>query len=106
MICPTCGATNRDGAAYCDSCGKPFGLRTDWQETYAAEEPPQPTLLQSGGLAGWMAADWLLRFVAVAVLGFVLGLVTLGMGAYGFSAIFFLLSVIGILGSRFMVRAK
>lgn len=66
------------------------------------EEP----LLDKGGLVGWMALDWTLRFGFLAVIGLVAGFVTIGIGEYGFSVFFFLLGVVGIVGTWYMLKAK
>ncbi len=112
MICPKCGATNRDVASYCDSCGEPLvaGLerpdesdRLDVSDDAGADREP---LLGSGGLVGWMAVDWFLRFAIVAVIGIVGGVITLGMGSFGFSGFFFVLGIVGIAGTWYMLKAN
>ena len=55
---------------------------------------------------GWMAIDWLLRFALVAVIGIVAGVATLGMGVYDFSAFFFILGIVGVAGTWYMLEAK
>ncbi len=112
MNCPSCGASNRDGATFCDSCGEPIvaGATRPTDSNYSegldrgteSEEP----LLEKGGLTGLMAIDWTLRFATVALIGIVVGFITIGMGEYGFSVFFFLLGVVGIAGTWYMIKAK
>lgn len=112
MSCPKCGATNRDGASFCDSCGEP--LVPDVQRPAERSEvdglddeaPQDERLLDKGGLTGLMATDWTLHFVAAAVVGFLLGLVMIGMGYHAYSVFFFVIGLVGILGTRYMLRAK
>ena len=112
MICPKCGASNRDGASYCDSCGEALvpGLRPrsdsvddDGSEDEGGGSEP---LVGSGGLVGWMAMDWFLRFAIVAVIGIVAGVATLAIGVYAYSAFFFILGVVGIVGTWYLLKAK
>ncbi len=116
MNCPKCGASNRDAASYCDSCGAALveGLVPEADSEAESEagdlvepgEGDREPLVGSGGLVGLMAIDWTLRFGAVAFIGILVGLITLGMGEYGFSAFFFGLGVVGIVGTWGMVNAK
>ena len=112
MNCLKCGAPNRDGASYCDSCGEPLTAdaspRTEPEFTeglYQGMDHDEP-LLEKGGLVGWMAIDWTLRFGMVAVIGILVGFLTIGMGEYGYSAFFFILGAVGIVGTWAMLRAK
>lgn len=112
MICPECGAANRDGASYCDTCGEPLIAGVRRREAAADDngsdddDGPREPLLGSGGLAGWMAFDWLMRFALVGVIGIVGGMATFGMGAYDFSAFFFILGIVGIVGTWYMIKAE
>ncbi len=108
MICPRCGTSNREGATYCDSCGdqlKP-GAEPLVVEDDSDEEGDEPTLLERGGLGSWMAADWLIRFIIVGVVGLLAGIWTLTIGQYGFSLFFFLLFIVGVVGARWVANAK
>ncbi len=112
MTCPNCGASNRDGATFCDSCGEPLvagvtrPMDSEDSEGVDTGMDDDEPLLEKGGLTGLMALDWTLRFAIVAVIGIVVGFITIGMGEYGFSVFFFLLGVVGIVGTWYMVHAK
>lgn len=109
MICPECGATNRDAASYCDSCGKPIaaGVPPRWETVQDAgsDDGSSEPLLGSGGLVGWMAFGWFLRFATLAVAGVCVGVVTLFIGMYAYSAFFFILGIVGIVGTRYLLKA-
>lgn len=112
MICPQCGAANRNGARYCDACGTPLvqGLppRSTSEEDDGARDlvAPPERVLGSEGIVGWMAIDWTMRFIAVACFGLLVGFVALGMALYTWSVLFFLLGVVGIAGTWYMVHAE
>ena len=112
MICPSCGATNRDGASYCDSCGTPLTARLPSRSPSEGDDPgqdltaPPERVLDSGGIVGWMAFDWTARFVLVAFFGILIGFVTLGMALYLWAGFFFLLAAVGIAGTWYMLHAE
>ncbi len=112
MICNKCGTANRDGASFCDSCGEPLvpddQPRSDSADADHLEDgaATDGRLLDSGGLAGWMAADWTLHFIGAAVVGFLLGFAMIALDYYAYSIFFFLIGLVGILGTRHMLRAK
>ena len=106
MTCPRCGAGNREGASYCDSCGEALIAHVEPRTGSGPQHGSSGTVLGSPGLVGWMALDWFLRFAALGVIGFVAGIATLSMGIYDFSVFFFLLSAIGIVGTWYMLKAE
>ncbi len=104
MNCPRCGTASREGASFCDSCGASLRPRAPWATD--EEAPDEPTLLERGGLGSWMAADWLLRFIIVGIIGFVAGLLALAQGVYEYALFFFGLFVVGVVGAWFVARAR
>lgn len=106
MICPRCGTENRGGAAYCDSCGEPLSADAQRRRDLGDREGEDSSLLDSGGLVGWMAFDWLARFAIVGVIGFAVGIWCLSAGIYDFAVFFLGLGVVGVAGSWYMLNAK
>lgn len=53
-----------------------------------------------------MAVDWLLRFIAVGIIGLIAGVLTLSQGYHSYSVFFFFLFVVGAVGAWFVARAK
>src|SRR2546427_12064366 len=72
MICPRCGASNRDGAAYCDSCGQPLS------------EAARKTSRRSAGLVGMMTFDWTMRSVLAVIFGILGAAGSASPGEWGF----------------------
>src|SRR3989449_11038509 len=85
MICPRCGASNRDGAAYCDSCGQPLS------------EAARKTSRRSAGLVGMMTFDWTMRSLLAVIFGFLGAVGGAFQGAWGF-VLFFAPVFLGGLG--------
>src|SRR2546426_6205941 len=83
MICPRCGASNRDGAAYCDSCGQPLS------------EAARKTSRRSAGLVGMMTFDWTMRSLLAVIFGILGAVVAASQGAWGFVLLFALISLAG-----------
>jgi len=83
MICPECGASNREGATYCDTCGKPLAA--------AAREKAA----QSGNLTGMMTADWTIRSALAGIFGIFGAIAAASFGRWDFVALFVLISVAG-----------
>src|SRR2546426_7725093 len=72
MICPRCGASNRDGAAYCDSCGQPLS------------EAARKTSRRSARLVGMMTFDWTMRSLLAVIFGILGAEVAASQGGWGF----------------------
>ncbi len=102
MTCPRCGAANREGAAYCDSCGEP--LIPGAASRTVAPEPAKSRNPRSDGLVALMTLDWFLRFIIVAIIGVIAAVITASMGRYDYTAFFLLLAVIGGAGTAYMLR--
>src|SRR5256885_16834737 len=83
MICPRCGASNRDGATYCDSCGQPLS------------EAARKTSRRSAGLVGMMTFDWTMRSLLAVIFGILGAVVAASPGAWGFVLLFALVSLAG-----------
>jgi hypothetical protein len=83
MICSDCGATNRDGASYCDSCGKPLS------------QAARTKASRSAGLVGWMTLDWTMRSALAGLAGIVGAIIAASQGAWDFVFLFVLISVAG-----------
>src|SRR5512137_68937 len=106
MICPRCSTSNRRGASFCDYCGEPLSAEAERIRARDGAMASGTSLLDSGGLVGWMAFDWLARFAVVMVIGFAAGIWTLTSGYYEFSVFFFILGIVGVVGTWYMLNAK
>src|SRR2546428_13432424 len=76
MICPRCGASNRDGATYCDSCGQPLS------------EAARKTSRRSAGLVGMMTFDWTMRSLLAVIFGILGAVGDASQGGGGFGLLF------------------
>src|SRR3989454_10506388 len=76
MICPRCGASNRDGAAYCDSCGQPLS------------EAARKTSRRSAGLVGMITFDWTMGSLFAGIFG-ILGAAVIAFHGVGGVVLFF-----------------
>ena len=76
MICASCGATAKEGAAFCGSCGKPIiGYSVGQASAGASSAGPIATggSAAAGGDTGRYAGFWL-RLVAAIIDGLILGI--------------------------------
>ena len=64
MICPECGAGNRDGASYCDSCGEPLS-----EAVRTLSEGVRASANRSAGFVGLMTLDWTARSALAGIAG-------------------------------------
>jgi len=90
MICPECGAGNRDGASYCDSCGGPLS-----EAVRALSEGVRASANRSAGFVGLMTLDWTARSALAGIAGILGAVVAASQGAWGFVALFLLISFLG-----------
>jgi len=97
MTRPRCGATNREDAAYCDSCGAPIGPGAG-RPTRGSRDGG------ADGLVAWMTVDWLLRFAIVGIVGIVAAIVAATAGVYDYATFFLLLGIVGCAGTWYILR--
>jgi hypothetical protein len=95
MKCPDYGASNREGAAFCDSCGRSLtevaSQREDvpplgWEEKYQD---------RSRGLVGPMTFDWTIRSALAGIAGITGAAIAAALGAWGFVVLFVLIAAVG-----------
>ena len=83
MICAECGAGNRDGASYCDTCGKPLTATV------------RDKAARSDGLTAMMTADWTIRSMLAGIFGILGAGLAASLGKWDFVALFVLISLAG-----------
>ena len=91
MNCPACGAERARGAAFCGSCGRPFG---DYSVGSPAPVAPRPATAPSAAVTTRVApayAGFWLRFVAHLIDGFIVL----------FGAIVLALLILAVVGVKF-----
>ena len=91
MNCPACGAERARGAAFCGSCGRPFG---DYSVGSPAPVAPRPAAAPSAAVTTRVApayAGFWLRFVAHLIDGFIVL----------FGAIVLALLILAVVGFKF-----
>jgi zinc-ribbon domain len=93
MSCPECGARNRKGVSYCDSCGAPLSEALETRATQAGAN--QSGARQPGRLMGMMIADWTMRSALAGIVGVLGALYFASYGEWGLVVLFALISLAG-----------
>lgn len=83
MICAECGGSNRDGASYCDSCGKPLS------------EATRTKAERSSFLVGMMTLDWIIGSAMAGLAGIAGAAIAVSVGRWDFVFLFVLISTLG-----------
>ena len=93
MSCPECGARNRKGVSFCDSCGAPLSEALETRATRAGAN--QSGARQPGRLMGLMIADWTMRSALAGIAGVLGALYFASYGEWGLVVLFALISLAG-----------